>query len=101
MISPPTSAIVVQAHAKVNLGLAVVARRGDGYHEIDTIFQTVSLADTLAIEAAPEGVIALRVEGARLPEGPPNLAWQAVRALTERTGCPGVSINRTTRSPSP
>lgn len=91
--------VVVEVYAKINLGLAVVGRRGDGYHDIDTLFQTVSLADTLAIESGPADGISLGVEGARVPEGPSNLAWAAAAAVLERTGCPGVSIALKKRIP--
>jgi 4-diphosphocytidyl-2-C-methyl-D-erythritol kinase len=91
--------IVIEAHGKVNLGLAVIARRADGYHEIDTLFQTVSLADTVALR--PSGVrgISLRSEGGAVPVGDANLAWRAAAAVIERTGCPGVSIALTKRIP--
>ena len=39
----------VRALAKINLDLRVLGRRSDGYHELRTIFQTISLADTLDI----------------------------------------------------
>ena len=39
----------VRALAKVNLELRVLGRRGDGFHELRTVFQTVSLADTIDI----------------------------------------------------
>ena len=41
--------LVGQAPAKVNLGLKIVGRRPDGYHELRTVFQTISLADRLAV----------------------------------------------------
>ena len=91
--------IVVEVYAKINLGLAVVRRRPDGYHDIDTIFQTVSLADTVAVEASAGGGMSLRIEGAGVPGGPENLAWRAAEAVIERTGSPGVSIELTKRIP--
>jgi 4-diphosphocytidyl-2-C-methyl-D-erythritol kinase len=94
------SRITIETFAKVNLGLAVVGRRADGYHDIDTIFQTVSLSDTLTMEplGGPEPA-SLRVDGAALPEGPSNLAWAAAAAMRERTGCPGVAVGLTKRIP--
>jgi 4-diphosphocytidyl-2-C-methyl-D-erythritol kinase len=83
--------IGLDAFAKVNLGLAVVAKRLDGYHDIDTIFQTVSLADRLRLEG-PRDDVSLSVSGANVPGDDRNLAVRAARALRERTGCPGCAI---------
>ncbi len=92
--------IGIEVYAKINLGLAVVGRRDDGYHDIDTLFQTVSLADTVALESKAGGAgISLRVEGAQVPEGPSNLAWKAAAAVIERTGSPGVAIALKKRIP--
>ena len=52
MTSAPRRARV-SALAKINLGLKVLDRRADGYHELRTVFQTVSLADTLEVEFTP------------------------------------------------
>ena len=42
-------------YAKVNLFLEVLCKRNDGYHEIDTVMQTVSLCDELALAVAEDG----------------------------------------------
>lgn len=55
------------APAKLNLFLHVLGRRADGYHEIQTVFQLIDLADSLEITARDDGAI-------RRPEGPPELA---------------------------
>jgi len=92
--------IGVLVHAKINLGLAVVARRSDGYHEIDTIYQTVSLTDTLELRALPGGAeISVAAAGERVPLDRSNLAWRAAEAVIERTGSPGVSIELAKRIP--
>jgi len=93
------SRVVLRVHAKINLGLAVVRRRPDGYHDIDTLFQTVSLADTVTVEPAPGREISLAVEGDGVPSGPSNLAWAAASAVIERTGSPAVAISLTKRIP--
>jgi 4-diphosphocytidyl-2-C-methyl-D-erythritol kinase len=91
----------VEAHAKVNLGLAVLGRRADGYHEIDTVFQTVSLSDSLIIRrsAARGPRVAIEVTGLRVPTDERNLAVRAASALADETGCPGVSIALEKRIP--
>jgi 4-diphosphocytidyl-2-C-methyl-D-erythritol kinase len=76
-----------RAAAKVNLGLEVVGKRADGYHEVVTIFQAVGLFDEVAIEAAPLGQITLEADPALGGEG--NLVLRAARALAALTGCTG------------
>lgn len=64
----------------MNLYLKVVGRRPDGYHELVTVMQPLSLADLLQVEAGGPGVT-LEVEGAALPGGPENLVWRAAAAV--------------------
>lgn len=92
-------AIRIEAHAKVNLGLAVLGIRPDGYHDIDTVFQTISLADSLTIEARPDRRILLAATGQPVPGGPENLAWQAASAVMTRTDCFGVTVSLEKRIP--
>ncbi len=76
--------ILIPAYAKVNLCLDVVGRRADGYHELRTIFQTISLHDTLALETTRKTGIELRVVGnAVLAEEPDrnNLVYRALDSL--------------------
>jgi 4-diphosphocytidyl-2-C-methyl-D-erythritol kinase len=87
------------APAKVNLGLAVLGRRPDGYHEIESLMVTVDVGDYIEA-AATLGGVALSVEGSDLPSGPGNLAFRAAEAYLEaacRTG--GVSLRLVKRLP--
>ena len=68
--------------AKVNLGLHVVGRRVDGYHEIVTLFQAIDLCDVLEGEAA--GALSLSVRGAAVPADESNLVLKAAALLQER-----------------
>jgi 4-diphosphocytidyl-2-C-methyl-D-erythritol kinase len=52
--------IKVLGRAKVNLWLAIVGRRPDGYHELETVMQSISLADTLTIEPAEHSEVTIR-----------------------------------------
>jgi len=88
----------VRALAKINLDLRVLNRRPDGFHELRTVFQTVSLADTLEIAYRP-------CEGARVtvrsrPEIPDNLVERAARMVLEAAGLRGeVEISLRKRIP--
>lgn len=78
---------VAAAHAKVNLHLAVLAREESGYHQIETVFCALHLADDVEVTTAGRG-IQLDVAGAEL--GPPdeNLAYRAAVAFFEQTRLP-------------
>src|SRR5579864_1680009 len=71
----------LRAFAKINLCLHVLGRRPDNYHELRTIFQTISLHDTLTLSLAPKENISLEVNDAALPAGPENLVWRAIDAM--------------------
>ncbi len=85
--------------AKVNLYLRVVGRRPDGYHELVTVMQPLSLADELTVSLGGEG-IRFRCDRAELPQGEENLVWQAARRFQEETGLnPGISLSLVKRIP--
>lgn len=74
----------IPAFAKINLRLEILGKRLDGYHELRTIFQTVSLHDELSLRAAKQPGISLSIEGNAALSGEPiqkNLAYRAVDAL--------------------
>lgn len=96
---PEPVRIAVEAHAKVNLGLAVGDARDDGYHDIETVFQSISLADTLVMEAADEESDSLSVGGLTVSDGPDNLVAVALGRLRSRTGFPGVRVSLRKRIP--
>ena len=73
----------LHAYAKVNLGLNVVAKRGDGYHEVDTLMARVSVFDTVRLE--PSSNITLDVRGTDLGEQESNLAYRAAKLYFEAT----------------
>lgn len=81
----PPVALAVEAPAKVNLVLHVLGRRTDGFHEIETLFQAVALADHVLVERGG-GDVSLDVHGAELGPTEQNLAWRAARALLDATG---------------
>lgn len=73
------------AFAKINLGLRVIGRRAeDGYHEIDTIFQTVTLCDHLTFEARDDDSVEIVCDTPGIPTDETNLAHRAAVCLRER-----------------
>ena len=84
----------LRALAKVNLALYVLGRRGDGYHEIWTLMQTISLADELSFASAKDGRVELVVSGRAVPTGVDNLVVRAAELLRDRYSVPaGVRIH--------
>lgn len=89
-----------KAYAKINLGLDVLRRRPDGYHEVKMIMQTVDICDDLTFEKREEPGIGLRIEGADLPADENNLVYRAAALLMEkRKPREGVSITLKKRIP--
>lgn len=76
--------IRLAAPAKINLYLECLGRRADGYHELETIFQTLELHDTVSVSLEPGHGISLACTDARLPTGPDNLAWRAADLVSKR-----------------
>jgi 4-diphosphocytidyl-2-C-methyl-D-erythritol kinase len=72
--------IQLEARAKINLTLDVLYQRSDGYHQVETIMQSITLADTLVLETGPPGEIKFLCSRADL-EGPENLVVKAARLL--------------------
>lgn len=80
--------------AKINLTLDVGALRPDGYHEIRSVLQTVSLADTLRLARLPAG-IAVSCSASGVPDGRDNLAYRALAEISHRLpGGVGVKIEK-------
>ncbi len=80
------------AFAKINLCLHVVGKRPDGYHELRTIFQAISLRDTLDLSitsGASSNSFTLESNDPALPLGPENLVWRAVEAMRDEIGFRG------------
>ena len=88
------------APAKVNLFLRVFDRRRDGYHELETLFQAIDLADEVRVERGG-GSVRLEVRGAYLGPVEDNLAHRAAaRLLAEARISEGVRITLTKRIPA-
>jgi 4-diphosphocytidyl-2-C-methyl-D-erythritol kinase len=73
------------AFAKINLSLRILGRRAeDGYHEIDTILQTVTLADDLIFEQRDDNLIEIQCDSPGIPTDEGNLVYRAALNLRER-----------------
>jgi len=96
--SPVYSSLTWRSYAKINLYLEVLSKRRDGYHNIETIFQTVSLADELTF--LDDAYVSMTCSGLNLDTGTSNLVYQAAMLLKESTGYPaGARIHLTKRIP--
>ena len=95
------SELRVLAHAKVNLFLRILAREASGYHQIETAFALLDLADELVVRRTESGGgITLAVDGPDLGPTDENLAVRAARAVLDATGNRfGVAIELTKRIP--
>ena len=78
--------ISVKALAKINLGLDVVRRREDGYHEVRMIMQTIHLFDRLEIKKTSSGGITMTTNLSFLPTNENNLVYQAAKLLKDEFG---------------
>lgn len=85
--------ITMYSYGKINLGLDVLYKRQDGYHEINTIMQQISLKDTLIIEENKDDII-LKSNKNNLPLDSTNLMYKAWEKLREKTNIKkGVKIS--------
>lgn len=93
-------AISLKALAKINLGLDVVRRREDGYHEVRMVMQTIHLFDRLYIAKSGQGGISLKTNLPYLPVNENNLVCRAGRLLMDEFGIrDGVRVTLTKRIP--
>ncbi|PIR00576.1 MAG: 4-(cytidine 5'-diphospho)-2-C-methyl-D-erythritol kinase [Nitrospinae bacterium CG11_big_fil_rev_8_21_14_0_20_45_15] len=90
----------IRTPAKINLGLKILGKRDDGYHELETLFQMVDFYDHLEFESIPAG-IQLECDTPGIPVDSSNLVWRAAEVLKEgQKEVPGVSIRLTKKIPS-
>jgi 4-diphosphocytidyl-2-C-methyl-D-erythritol kinase len=98
-------ALGLRAPAKLNLGLRVARRRADGYHELESLFVPLALADELSVALGGAPGVQLRVggdEAGGVPADASNLAWRAASAFAEAAGLgEGVVLALEKRVPSP
>lgn len=80
------TAVLLPAHAKLNLFLRVLAREADGYHGLETVFCLVDLADELRAERREGRGVTIEVQGADVGPSADNLAVRGAAAVLAATG---------------
>lgn len=86
-------------NAKINLGLQVLRKRSDGYHDIETVFYPVSMSDSLEILPASGGKTRMHLYGIALPQGE-NICTMAYHLLKNEFDIPMVDIHLLKNIPS-
>ena len=84
-----TASLHLKSYAKVNLRLEVLKRREDGYHELRTVFQKISLHDTLRFSLRKEKGISIVADHPKLPLGRKNLVYKATQSMFKVCGYRG------------
>lgn len=81
--------IELKAYAKINLGLDVLGKRQDGYHDLRTVMQTIGIYDSIALEKTGTGKIEITVNVGNVPADERNLAWRAADLMFRRFALTG------------
>src|SRR4030067_3671378 len=74
----------LSSYAKINLGLWVLNKRNDGYHNILSIIQAIDLADQIILQKIPSGII-LKSDSKKIPQNKKNLAFKAAKIFLAKT----------------
>jgi len=86
--------VTLQSPAKINLRLEIIGKRDDGYHDIKTVFQKISLYDTLTLKVLPTRSLVITADDPVVPVDDKNLAYRAaVLLFREQRLSTGISIN--------
>ena len=70
--------VTVRSFAKINLGLGIGALRGDGFHELRTVYQTIALHDVIRVSVERGSGIEIRCEDSRVPKDESNTCYRIV-----------------------
>ncbi len=94
--------MLLKAYAKINLSLDIINKRPDGYHNLDTVMQTVSLYDTIDLTKNKDSKINLGCSRINLPIDRHNTAYMAAELMLEhcKEKCLGVNIHICKNIPS-
>jgi 4-diphosphocytidyl-2-C-methyl-D-erythritol kinase len=96
--------MIVFPNAKINIGLRILRKRADGYHDLESVFYPVQLCDMLEILPSDTGFNdekpEIYVSGQDVPASQHNLCWKAARLIRERHGISGVRMYLHKKIPS-
>ena len=81
--------LILRCPAKINLFLEIRQKREDGFHEIESVMQALSLSDSLKIEKSDRPGVSLFCDDPSVPSDERNTAFRAASLFFERTGLPG------------
>lgn len=96
-----SNSLKLPSYAKINRLLRILGKRPDGYHEVLTVLQTVSLCDDLEFELRDDGKLTLVCDDPRIPTDETNLIIKAALALKQKLQTPlGADIKLTKRIPA-
>jgi len=96
-----TTSLKLPSFAKINRLLRILGKRPDGYHEVLTVLQTVSLRDDLEFDLRTDGKLTLVCDDPRIPTDETNLIIKAAAALKHKLQTPlGSDIKLTKRIPA-
>lgn len=97
---PKNKIISIKAYAKVNLFLAVLNKRKDNFHNLNTLFGRIDLADRIILRSLPANEIKVVCAHGSVPEDESNLCFKAAKLLQQRCKCNcGVEIKIDKRIP--
>ncbi len=88
----------LESFAKINWMLRILRKREDGFHELETIFQSISLHDVITIR--PSVSLSMTCSDRTIPSDESNLAMRAARAMMDRFGAPACAIELDKRIPA-
>jgi 4-diphosphocytidyl-2-C-methyl-D-erythritol kinase len=89
------------SYAKINRSLRILGKRQDGYHEIDTVLQTISLCDEISFCSRSDGQVVLQCDNSEIPTDRTNLIVRAALLLIDSSNfAPGADIYLTKRIPA-
>src|SRR5580698_1740222 len=89
--------ISVRSFAKINLGLGIGALRGDGFHELRTVYQTVALHDVIRVSVGRGSGIEIRCEDSRVPTDESNTCYRIVERAMVALGVRGGGVSEMER----
>lgn len=86
------SPLVIKSFAKLNLYLQVLSKRKDNFHNLNTLFSRIDLADTIILKEREDNLIKIKCNNRQVPKDKTNLCWQAAALLRKEFKKPGLEI---------